>query len=45
MSQATGIPTSNFALEDMLLCRKAEQLGLPYHAGLACFPSLQRELQ
>ena len=45
VSKATGIPTSNYSLEDLVLCRRAEKLGLPYSAGLVFFPTLQHELQ
>lgn len=45
VSIATGIPTSSYSIEDMLLCRTAESLGLPYHAGLVSFPTVQRELR
>ena len=41
VSMATGIPASDYSLEDMLVCRRAEELGLPFHSGLISFPSLQ----
>ncbi|CAI8034716.1 Lysophosphatidylcholine acyltransferase 1 [Geodia barretti] len=45
VSRATGIPTSHYSVEDLLMCRKAEQLGLPFHSGLISFPCLNREFQ
>jgi lysophosphatidylcholine acyltransferase/lyso-PAF acetyltransferase len=45
VSQATGIPTSSYSVEDMLLCRSAEKLGLPYRSGLVSYPTVQRELR
>ena len=45
VSLATGIPTSSYSIEDMLLCRSAEKLGLPYHSGLVSYPTVQRELR
>ena len=45
LSLATSIPLSSYSIEDMLLCRAADSLGLPYHAGLVSFPTVQRELR
>ena len=45
ISKATGIPTSTYSVEDLLLCKRAEKLGLPYSAGLVSFSILQDELQ
>ena len=45
VGEATGIPLSNYSIEDMILCRSARQLGLPYCSGLVSYPTVQRELQ
>ena len=45
ISQALGIPTSMYSVEDMLICRRAEKLGLPYPTGLVFYPTVRRELR
>lgn len=45
VSRATGIPVSSYSIEDMLLCRSAEALGMPYRTGLVSYPTVQRQLR
>ncbi|KAL5467614.1 hypothetical protein EMCRGX_G031872 [Ephydatia muelleri] len=44
ISRASGVPTSDVAVEDMILCNMAKRLGMPYSTGIVEYAKVKKDL-
>ena len=43
--RASGVPTSDVAVEDMILCNMAKRLGMPYSTGIVEYAKVKKDLR
>lgn len=44
VSRSSGVPPSDVAIEDMILCKMAQQLGMPYSTGIVEYAKVKKDL-